>query len=362
MALERKSDSELVRKIEELVGPELAKEVLEWMAKSGLRIVVAGKTGAGKSTLLNTFLGFDVFTEGDSFDAVTQDVKEYKHMRNGVKITVWDCPGLQDNSGNEDQYLEELKTKTKGDIHLMLYCINMLETRSDLHWGSAIDRITSILGKDIWKNTALVLTFANMYEMRLTTDQEMTSKQALTEFNGKIKEWQRKFQEKLQRIDGISSSTIDALKVLPAGKDSHIPLFGNKNWLSELWAEMLTRVKDEAQKAVIMFNADRFREPEEVTEVDMADIHRPLIILTPKVKKMLGPTAIGGIITTGAGIGAGIGAGVGGILLGIPTAGVGAVVGGAAGAVIGTAIGTGIGAIAAGIVMLYNRRKRGEYD
>lgn len=102
---ERKSDSEFVRRIKELVGPEQAKRVLEWMTKSGLHIVVTGKTGAGKSTLLNTFLGFDVFTEGDSFDTVTKHVKEYKYTRNGVKITVWDCPGLQDNSENEDQYL-----------------------------------------------------------------------------------------------------------------------------------------------------------------------------------------------------------------------------------------------------------------
>ena len=258
---EKKSDSEFVQRVKEMVGPEQAKRVLEWMRKSGLRIVVTGKTGVGKSTLLSTFLGFDIFAEGDSFDPVTTHVKEYKHnMRNGVKITVWDCSGLQDNSGYEDQYLEELKAKTKGNIHLMLYCINMLETRSDLHWGSAVDRITSILGKDIWNNTALVLTFANIYEMRLTKDQGMTSKKAQKVFNEKVKEWQKKFQEKLQSIDGISRSTIDELKVLAAGKDSHIPLFGNKDWYSELWIEMFTRVKPEAKKAVFRLNEDRFCE------------------------------------------------------------------------------------------------------
>jgi predicted GTPase len=358
---EEKPDPDFVKIIKEMVGPEEAKHLLEWMSRSGLRIVVAGKTGAGKSSLLNTFLGFDVFSEGDSFDPVTKDVKEYKHMRNGVMITVWDCPGLQDNSGNEDQYLEELKTKTEGDIHLMLYCISMLEPRSDLHWGSAVDRITSILGKDIWKNTALVLTFANMYELR-QIDQGLTSKQALKEFNEKVKEWQTKLQERLRNIDGISRSTIDELKVLPAGKYSHQPLFGNKYWLSELWAEMVTRVKAEAQKAVFKLNADRIREPEEVTEEDMTDLHRPLIILTPKVKKILGATAVGGIIATGAGIGASIGAGVGGVIVGIPTLGVGAGLGVGVGAAVGAAVGTGIGAIAAAIVKLYNHRKRNEYE
>lgn len=115
--------------------------------------------------------------------------------------------------------------------------------------------------------------------MRLTKDQGMTSEEALTEFNGKTKERQKKLQEKLQSIDGISRSTIDELimKVLPAGKDSNEPLFGNQDWLSELWAEMLTRVKAEAQnlKAVFRLNADRLREPEEVTEEDRADSRRP---------------------------------------------------------------------------------------
>ena len=355
---ERNSDSELVKRIKDLVGAEQAKRLLEWMCRSGLRIVVAGKTGAGKSTLLNTFLGFDCFDEGESFDPVTTHVKEYKYTKNGVKISVWDCPGLQDNSGKEDQYLEELKVKTKGDIHLMLYCIDMRETRSDLHWGSAVDRITSILGKGIWKNTALVLTFANMYEMRLTDDQCMQPEDARKEYAEKIKEWQKKLQEKLQSIDGISTSTIDELTVLAAGKDSHVPLFGNSNWLSELWVQMLARVKGDAQKAVVRLNADRFREPGEVTEEDRADSRRPPIILTPKVKKILGTTAVGGVMAAGIGIGAGIGAGVGALALGAATAGIGAGIGAAAGA----AVGTGIGIIAASLVMLYKRRKQNEYE
>jgi predicted GTPase len=363
VSAERSSTSELVKRINEMVGPQQARRLLEWMGKSGLRIVVAGKTGAGKSTLLNTFLGVDVFAAGDTFDPVTTHVKEYKHTpRNGVKITVWDCPGLQDNSGNEDQYLEELKTKTKGNIHLMLYCINMLETRSDLHWGSAVDRITSILGKDIWKNTALVLTFADAYEIRLTEDQGMTREAALIDFNEKIRDWKNKLQEKLRRIGGISRSTIDELKILPAGLDSNKPLFGNKDWLSELWAEMLTRVKAEAQKAVVRLNADRLRESEKVTKEDRAESRRPPIILTPKVKKILAATVFGGMMTAGAGIGAGIGAGVGGVLVGIPTLGAGAAIGAGVGVAAGAAIGTGIGAIAAAMVLLFKRSKRNEYE
>ena len=352
------SSSDLTKTLKKMLGPEKAKEVLKWITKTGLRIVVAGKTGTGKSTLLNTFLGVDIFEEGSSFDPVTTHVKEYKLTKNGVDITVWDCPGLQDGSGEEDQYLEELKTKTKGDIHLMLYCIDMRETRSDLHWGSAIDKITNKLGKDIWKNTALILTFANMYQLRIQK-YEKTPEEEVEMFTTKVDEWREKFQEKLRSIDGINSTTIDELKVLPAGKDGRIPLCGRQNWLSELWAEMLTKVKAEAQKAVTKLNEDRFRMPEEVTEEDLADVHRQPIVLTPKVKKILGTTALGaGGLAAGAGLGAGIGAGIGALAFGIPTLGIATGVG----AGVGAAVGSGIGIIAASLAVLYYNKKRSGYE
>ena len=288
--------SELIKAIRNMIGSqEEVDNIIRWIQNAELRIVVVGKTGVGKSTLLNTFLGVNDFEEGDSFRHVTDEVKERRHEKNGVKVTVWDCPGLQDGTGKEERYLRELKRKTNGDIHLMLYCIDMKETRSDLHWGTAIDKITEILGKDIWNYTAIVLTFANTYERRLKKSEKPEDVEKI--FTDRVNEWREKMQQKLKSINGIEQSTIDAIQVMPAGKYSNKPLCGQKHWLSNLWAGILNKVRQDVQHAVVKINEDRFCMMDEVEEefciIDV-DEHRPLtfhdqsITLTPTVQQAIG--------------------------------------------------------------------------
>ena len=115
-------------------GDDEAREFKEWEAlPRSLRIVVTGKTGAGKSTLLNGFVGGKAhpFGEGDELDAGTLEVKQHTFKKHNVEVTVWDCPGFQDGTDNEEAYLEDLKKKTNGDIDVMLYCISMEDTRFD---------------------------------------------------------------------------------------------------------------------------------------------------------------------------------------------------------------------------------------
>ena len=287
------SESGLIKTIRRIAASEEeAKGIIEWILNTELRIVVMGKTGVGKSTLLNTFLGINVFEEGDTFAPVTQNVKECKYKKKGVSVIVWDCPGLQDGTGKEELYLKELKCKTERNIHLMLYCVDMTETKSDLHCGTAIDAITLALGKDIWKHTALVLTFANLFESRFECDEPEEKKKLFTR---RVNEWQDKLQQKLKSIDGIEKSTIEAIKVMPAGLDGREPLCGQKDWLSDLWAEMLKKVKEEVQQTIITLNQDRFCESNKVDDEDFifdnlhpADLHTQPIVLTPSVKEVLG--------------------------------------------------------------------------
>ena len=357
--LSSQPSSEVERLLTETVGSEQARDINKWLKDTELRIAVVGKTGTGKSTLLNIFLGVDEFEEGGSFDPVTENVKEFSCTKKGINITVWDCPGLQDGSGKEDQYLLELKNKTNGDIQLLLYCNSMLETRSDLHMGDAVDKITKILGQDIWKHTAVVLTFANIFEQRLI-DRLTKPEDVKKEFSDKVKEWQKKFQQKLKHICGIERSIIDGLKIIPAGYNGCEPLGGNKNWLSDLWAEILNKVRQDVKHAVIKLNEDRFTMPEDATDEDPdVDSHRQPIILTPTVKKALGTAAVGtGGLAAGAGLGAAVGAGIGGVTAGVATLGLAAGIGAGAGAAVGGAIGV----ISSALVILYlNRKTKNEY-
>lgn len=341
--------------IDTIAGTEEAEAVKKWIKESELRIVVMGKTGTGKSTLLNTFLGAKLFEEGDSFNPVTEYVKECNYTIKGVKTIVWDCPGLQDGSGKEDKYLDDLKRKTNGDIHLVLYCINMLETRSDLHWGSAIDKITATFGMNIWKHTALVLTFANIYEKRL--EDTVNADERQQKFLDRVHEWQEKLQQKLRSIDGMEESTIAAIKVMAAGKDGRIPLCGQKHWLSDLWAELLNKMSEDAKHIVVKLNEDRFREEGEAREEDQdVDVHNQPIILTPNVKEALKTAAVGvGGIAAGGGIGAGIGALIGGVTFGVASLGLATGIGAGVGAAVGGAAG-----MVASILLLMYRKKRKE--
>lgn len=364
------SDSEVDELLQKIVGSEHVRDMNKWLNDTELRIAVAGKTGAGKSTLLNIFLGVDEFKEGDGFDPVTDNVKEVVCMKKGIRIRVWDCPGLQDGSGREKQYLLELENKTNNDIHLLLYCIDAREKRSDFHKvGSAVDTITEILGKDIWKRTAIVLTFANIFERSLQDKFERLEDWKKV-FADKVNEWQDKFQLKLKDIQGVEKSIIDGIKVLPAGYDGREALSGNKNWLSDLWAAILNKVKEDVKPAVVKLNEDRFAMSEEATkdedidledeDIDLeVDLHRQPIFLTPNVKKALGTAALGtGGLAAGAGLGAALGAGIGGITAGVATLGLAAGVGAGAGAAVGGAVGVIASALA---IMYHNRKKIDDY-
>lgn len=340
---------------EHYLDHENAEELRNWLKeKEELRIVAMGKTGVGKSTLLNGFVGVKVFDEGDEFDPVTLKVQQHQIEAKGIKITCWDSPGLQDGSGNEDTYLQDLQKMTKGDIDLMLYCINMLESRSDLHAPeSAVRKLTEALGKDVWKNTLFVLTFANMYERRLT---KKRSKDLNREFNEKVQEWKLKIQDALRTIQ-IEESIIDKVQVSPAGFNANPSLPGRQYWLSELWSDMLDKLREDAKPLALLLNSQRFRMPDEITDEDLKkEAQDQPIIITPGVKAALASCSVGGIAT-----GAGIGAAIGGITIGAATLGIGAGAGAAIGAVTGGAIGVAAGALVALFVAHKEKKARRKY-
>ena len=88
--------------------------------------MVTGKTGTGKSTLLNGLLGEEIFKEGHNLDSETREVTIIrKEMDTGVTVIAYDCPGLQDGTGDEDAYLKDMQDKIRDGLDLVLYCISM---------------------------------------------------------------------------------------------------------------------------------------------------------------------------------------------------------------------------------------------
>ena len=273
-----------------LLGPEESFKFEEWRQKrSVMRIMVTGKTGAGKSTLLNGLLGVSEvdggFKIGHRLSRGTVSVTTRSYQKNGITIVVHDTPGLQDRSGEEERYLQEIKEKSEDGIDLMLYCISMKEQRSDLHdcENTAIDKLTSVLGQKISVNTIFVLTFGNSYERNLVD----ADKNVEREFETRIQLWKQKIQEALRR-NGVEESVVADISVQPAGFYKKRSLPGREYWLSELWAHVLAAISKDSQWVFVQAASDRFQDPSETSE---EQFHVPLqhqpIVLTRTVKRIL---------------------------------------------------------------------------
>ena len=155
------SGSALYRALKEKASSTLEALVrAAWANQTELRILVTGKTGEGKSTLVNGILGEVVATEGADSIRCTAKVEGFTRKIQDVPVTVFDSPGLQDNTANEEVYLREMR-ETCQRLSLVLYCTKMTNTRltdSDKH---AMEKLTKAFGENFWRYSILVLTFAN---------------------------------------------------------------------------------------------------------------------------------------------------------------------------------------------------------
>jgi small GTP-binding protein len=96
-----------------------------------MNVVLAGECGTGKSSLINLIIGRDVAKTSNDTAACTTEVRSYKVSIDGCTLKLWDTPGLDEGSTtranirSSEALVKSLhRIKSKGDIHLLVYCIH----------------------------------------------------------------------------------------------------------------------------------------------------------------------------------------------------------------------------------------------
>ena len=260
--------------------PSVYKKLREWQEESNsINILITGKTGTGKSALINSIVGLEITKEGGTLKPETDCIEHIVKIVGNLKVQVWDSPGLQDASGdfNEASYIQEIIQKCS-QFDLLVYTIRMSQSKI-LKGGpdcKAMQILSqpNVLGPNMWYNTIIVLTFANVTEALFREELDESDSlhiemQTQEKFIFDYQSSATAIREILINVIGLSQEIAHTVPIVPAGykTSAMLPKYNSDTatgeryfWLSNLWLKALSVTKLNAKPAMIKLNEHRMAE------------------------------------------------------------------------------------------------------
>ena len=243
-------------------------------------IMVCGKTGIGKSTLLNILLGTkDKFvvngpgSEGDDCMAAgTEDVISVSERIHGIKVTMYDTPGLQ--SDHEDEKFIKSMEKVLAKIDLVLFCIDSTSTR----WVAEAQTVKTLhlgFGNEFWTNAIFVLTRSNMSQQALVEDDDLSPEQKIAKCEKAATSIFKYYLQELKKC-GALAGVVNKIPLVAVGSHKKrklhfvAPKVYDEDFLPELWSLAVKRCR--GQKKLLFAMASNYKQMRFILQDDFATL------------------------------------------------------------------------------------------
>ena len=238
-------------------------EFLRQRKEAKFSLLITGKTGVGKSSLVNALVGAKVAKEGHKKVAGTPEVASYMVTKEKVNIRIWDSPGLEDGTGNDEKFLAEIESKITEKLDLVIFCLKMDDTRLNNNDTRTLKKLTETFGKNLWKNAVIALTFANKVEHPAWEDKKAY-------FLHDLSTWREVIQNFLREKLKLDPELVQSLPLVPTGyhrKPAVLP--SGTKWLPRFWTACYHVARKSTAFSLYRINVARIRFPgiEEVAAI-----------------------------------------------------------------------------------------------
>ena len=208
-----------------------------------INILVVGPARVGKSTLINAMFGEDVAKVEHRARSVISEVEEYQGEYKGVRIKVCVTVGFR-HTGRKRDYNTLLDIDKHMQFNLILICSKL---------GGRADRdmfleLASVLNKEMWKKTVVVLTFANQF----ITLESVVDKSEMGRQRDEHKECVVGFLSK-----SINNEVLQGIPFCLAGVKDEKELAMTEDWVKTLWIMCMDRCSEDTSPLLSFYAKHR---------------------------------------------------------------------------------------------------------